>query len=281
MHVLSMKEVAGDITHSLLHLDSRVWRTLRMLVRRPGELTREFIAGRHQEYIPPFRLYLAISILYFALSALLPESGLFDLDAPGRVEVSGELGRELEAAGVPRDRIDGAVGEDDSCRVSIFSDTPNSTDFEKSLSRACKQMKKDGGKLFAERFAATAPKLMFVFLPLMAGVALLFYWRPRRLYAEHLVLFLHNHAFTFLLLGVTAILNEIAELELPFSGAINFVMVLLWCWLPYYVYRSMRVVYGNGRTLTLLKLLSISMIYFVVLGITMMGGLVIAMWGLA
>jgi hypothetical protein len=58
-------------------------------------------------------------------------------------------------------------------------------------------------------------------------------------------------------------------------------MVLLWCWLPYYVYRSMRVVYGNGRALTLLKLLSISLIYFVLLGITMMGGLVIAMWGLA
>jgi hypothetical protein len=276
-----MKEVAGDVTHSLLHLDSRVWRTLRMLVRRPGELTREFIAGRHQEYIPPFRLYLAISILYFALSALLPESGLFDLDAPARVEVSGELGRELEAAGVPKARIDGAPGDDDSCRVSIFGGPPNSTDFEKSLSRACEQMRKDGGKRFAERFAATAPKLMFLFLPLMAGVALLFYWRPRRLYAEHLVLFLHNHAFTFLLLGVTAIMNEVAELKSPFSGAINFAMVLLWCWLPYYVYRSMRVVYGNGRTLTLLKLLSISLIYFVLLGITMMGGLVIAMWGLA
>jgi hypothetical protein len=35
------------------------------------------------------------------------------------------------------------------------------------------------------------------------------------------------------------------------------------------------------RALTLLKLLSISLIYFVLLGITMMGGLVIAMWGLA
>jgi hypothetical protein len=136
-------------------------------------------------------------------------------------------------------------------------------------------------ELVAERFAATAPKLMVLVLPLRAGVALHFDWRPRRLHTEHLVLFLHHHAFTFLLLGVTAILNEIAELKLPFSGAINFAMVLLWCWLPYYVYRSMRVVYGNGRALTLLKLLSISLIYFVLLGITMMGGLVIAMWGLA
>jgi hypothetical protein len=265
-HVLSMKEVMGDVTHSLLHLDSRVWRTLRLLVRRPGELTREFIAGRHQLYIPPFRLYLAISIIYFALSALLPESGGLDLDGIGDAQ-------DVVAPAEPK--------SDSGCKVSIFGDTPNSTNFEKALSRACEQMKRDGGKLFTERFAATAPKLMFLFLPLVAGVALLFYWRPRRLYAEHLVVFLHNHAFTFLVLSVTALLNEIAELEFPLSGVLYFVMFLLWCWLPYYVYRSMRVVYGNGRALTFFKFFTISTIYFVLLGITMLAGLIYTMYGLS
>jgi Protein of unknown function (DUF3667)/Domain of unknown function (DUF4286) len=277
-HVLSMKEVMGDVTHSLLHLDSRVWSTLRLLVRRPGELTREFIAGRHQLYIPPFRLYLAISIIYFALSALLPESGLLDVDAPVIMDDESET---VAAEGVPQDDIDKALEADSSCKVSIFGDTPNSTDFERTLSRACEQVKRDGGKLLAERFATTAPKLMFLFLPLMAGVALLFYWRPRRLYAEHLVVFLHNHAFTFLVLAVTAVLNEIAEFEFPLSGVLYFVMFLLWCWLPYYVYRSMRVVYGNGRALTLLKFFTISTIYFVLLGITMLAGLIYTMYGLS
>jgi hypothetical protein len=308
VHVLSMREVAGDVTHSLLHLDSRVWRTLRLLVRRPGELTREFIAGRHQLYIPPFRLYLAVSILYFALSALLPESGLFDLDAsyeddvviaPVRIgsegggsesatkpapkapvelkDLTGEIRKDLEAEGVSQEDIDKALKGDTSCEVNI-GDRTVTTDFERALNRACLQMKQDGGKRFAERFAATAPKLMFVFLPLMAAVALLFYWRPRRLYAEHLVLFLHNHAFTFLLLGFTAILNELAELEFPLAGMLNLIMFLLWCWMPWYVYRSMRVVYGNGRALTLLKFFTLSVIYFTLLGVTMMGGLLFTMY---
>jgi hypothetical protein len=252
-------------------------------------------------YIPPFRLYLAISIIYFALSALLPESGLLDVDAPVVLDdesesvaampaprapaelkdVTGELRKELAAEGVPQEDIDKALDADSSCKVSIFGDTPNSTDFERTLSRACEQVKRDGGKLLAERFATTAPKLMFLFLPLMAGVALLFYWRPHRLYAEHLVVFLHNHAFTFLVLAVTALLNEIAELEFPLSGVLNFVMFLLWCWLPYYVYRSMRVVYANGRALTLVKFFAISTIYFVLLGITMLGGLIYTMYGLS
>ena len=64
VHVLSLREVLGDVTHSVLHLDSRVWRTLRSLVLKPGQLTNEFIAGRHQLYLPPFRLYLVVSVLY-------------------------------------------------------------------------------------------------------------------------------------------------------------------------------------------------------------------------
>jgi hypothetical protein len=51
-------------------------------------------------------------------------------------------------------------------------------------------------------------------------------------------------------------------------------MFLLWCYLPYYVYRSMRVVYANGRTLTLVKFFALTTIYFLVLGITMLLGLV-------
>jgi len=288
VHVLSMKEVAGDVTHSLLHLDSRVWRTIRLLVRKPGELTREFIAGRHQLYIPPFRLYLAISILYFALNALLPETGLLGINssgdavfAPVSVDVPEELERKLEAEGIPAAKVEDALKDNDSCQVNLFGDAPNSTAFERTLARACEQMKRDGGKLFAERFAATAPKLMFVFLPLMAGVALAFYWRPRRLYAEHLVLFLHNHAFTFLLLGCTSILGTIADLEFPFAGVFDFASFLLWCWLPWYVYRSMRVVYGNGRTLTLLKFFAIATIYVALLSVTLMAGLLFTMYGLS
>lgn len=306
-HVLSLKEVAGDVTHSLLHLDSRVWSSVKLLVRRPGELTREFIAGRHQLYIPPFRLYLAISILYFALQAILPDfenlkMSVSDTPPAGGVvapitldgtppdprandvakkaaaeKIAQDIRKELEAEGVGKTKSGKSLLSSENCQVDIFDDG-GTTDFEKSLSAACKQMKADGGKRFAEHFAATAPKLMFLFLPLMAAVALLFYWKPRRLYAEHLVLFLHNHAFTFLLLGFTAVLTKLADLDFPLSGLLGFVAFLLWCFLPYYVFRSMRVVYGEGRIKTTLKFLSLSTIYFLLLGVTMLGGLVYTMY---
>ncbi len=286
VHVLSMKEVAGDVTHSLLHLDSRVWRTLRMLALRPGELTREFIAGRHQEYLPPFRLYLAISILFFALSAVLPDQTVEKVDAEGntvevpiRIVPREDIRRELEAEGVDPARIDEIV-KGGGCTVD-FSDSKSLEDVEQSFSRACLRMRADGGKAFVERFVSTAPKLMFLFLPLMAGVALLFYWRPRRLYAEHLVLFLHNHAFTFLLIGVMEVLDAIVNLKIPLAGFLNFIMFILCLYLPYYVFRSMRVVYGEGRVKTTLKFFALSTFYFVLLGITMFAGLAYAMLSLS
>jgi hypothetical protein len=281
VHVLSMREIAGDVTHSLLHLDSRVWQTLKLLVLKPGELTREFIAGRHQSYLPPFRLYLAISILFFALSAFLPDSNLVNFDdgpggasGPAAAELRADVRDELAGAGVdPAVIPDKAkVGKSD-CDVNLTLPVIGSV--REPLSRACRKIRADGGTRLFERFTATAPRLMFLFLPLMAAVALLFYWRrPRRLYAEHLVLFLHNHAFTFLLLAGAVALNALTSVDLPLFGFFGFLEFLLFIYLPYYVYRSMRVVYGDGRLKTALKLMALATIYFVLLAVTMLAGFV-------
>jgi hypothetical protein len=301
VHVLSMREVAGDVTHSLLHLDSRVWRTLKLLVLRPGELTREFIAGRHQRYLPPFRLYLAISILFFALSALLPGFSLIRTDSSGNEvpapiviegrdkaadkaqsaldQLPAEMRKELAAAGVDANAIDKAAAGSEPCTVDlpkIFG-----VDWNDPFRRACLKIRADGGTQLAERFAATAPKLMFLFLPLMAAVALLFYRKPRRLYAEHLVLFLHNHAFTFLLILATQIVSAIAVLKLPFIGVLGFINFLLFLYLFHYIYRSMRAVYGEGRARTAIKFTALVSIYFLLLGITMMAGLVYSVLSLS
>ncbi|TLY63744.1 MAG: DUF3667 domain-containing protein [Gammaproteobacteria bacterium] len=49
----------------LTHADSRLWRTLTALLFKPGYLTREFLAGRRARYLPPVRLYLVLSVVFF------------------------------------------------------------------------------------------------------------------------------------------------------------------------------------------------------------------------
>jgi hypothetical protein len=37
---------------------------------KPGKLTQEFVAGRRASYLPPFRLYLVLSIIFFLAASL-------------------------------------------------------------------------------------------------------------------------------------------------------------------------------------------------------------------
>ncbi|MBF8291742.1 MAG: hypothetical protein HW392_569, partial [Steroidobacteraceae bacterium] len=194
-------------------------------------------------------------------------------------ELPAELRQELATAGVDAKAIEKAAAGSEPCTADlpeIFG-----VDWNDSLNRACRKIRADGGAQLAERFAATAPKLMFLFLPLMAAVALLFYWRPRRLYAEHLVLFLHNHAFTFLLILVMQIVSAFTLIKVPFIGVLGLVNFLLFLYLFYYVYRSMRVVYAEGRAETAFKFIALVSIYFLLLGITMMTGLLYSVLSLS
>lgn len=316
VHVLSMHEVVGDVTHSLLHLDSRVWNTLRTLVLKPGQLTNEFIVGRHQRYLPPFRLYLVISVLFFALSALLPDAQMVHVNAEGdtviaygvspppaadtagaadpaaatRERATHELRQALDdlatAPDVPEvvrhstELVAGAVeGKDGQagCNINVLPGFPR---LDTLLSEACVKAQADSGRRLGQLFLSAVPKLMFVFLPLMAGVTMLFYWRPRRLYAEHLVTFLHSHAFIFLVLTALSVVNAIMRVDLPLVGVLGLVNLALTLYVPYYVFRAMRAVYGESRARTAVKFAAISLLYFTLLVITVVIGVVYSMLSL-
>lgn len=58
----------------VVNVDGKIFRSLRLLLTRPGFLTREIFAGRRASYVSPIRLYLTASVIMFALSAF----GSFD-----------------------------------------------------------------------------------------------------------------------------------------------------------------------------------------------------------
>jgi hypothetical protein len=66
-HIHTVAHFASEAFESISHADSRLWRTLWYLFARPGFLTSEFFAGRRVAYLPPFRLYLVLSVLFFVV----------------------------------------------------------------------------------------------------------------------------------------------------------------------------------------------------------------------
>lgn len=294
VRVPTVAEVGHDIFHSLLHLDGRAWRTLRSLVFRPGELTREFIGGRRQRYLPPFRLYLVISLAFFAISSLLPDGEFVQVagDADrviAPVVVGSHDGSEQTAAGEPDPAAPPASGGSAGTirRGMVAVNAPSSCSLATGiawldglLAEACRKLEADGGQRLGQVFLGNAPKLMFLFLPLMAAVTALFYWSPRRRYVEHLVLYLHTHSLMFLALTAGSLVGALERSGVPGGSLLGVLTLLMVAYVPYYVFRAMRVVYGNGRALTFVKFAALGTIYFVLLGVTLLAGIVYSLLSL-
>jgi hypothetical protein len=67
---VTLRELVHEAIHEFSHLDnSKIVQTLKLLLFKPGELTAEFLRGRRARYIPPLRLYLVCSLMFFALAA--------------------------------------------------------------------------------------------------------------------------------------------------------------------------------------------------------------------
>jgi hypothetical protein len=72
LHPPSVAEFAHEFAGHYVAVDGPLWRTLRLLVARPGELTHEYLRGRRRRYVLPLRLYLSASFLFFLAFRLLP-----------------------------------------------------------------------------------------------------------------------------------------------------------------------------------------------------------------
>ena len=70
VRLITLWELLRDAVGDLFELDSRLWRSLKPLLFRPGLLTSDYLAGRRARYMPPFRMYLVLSIIFFLVWGL-------------------------------------------------------------------------------------------------------------------------------------------------------------------------------------------------------------------
>jgi hypothetical protein len=244
-------------TEDLTHADSRLWRTLAALLFKPGYLTAEFLAGRRARYLPPLRLYLVLSVVFF-LWATATEPKLIALRIDTDRGVSSTVALTKDEAALlaarpgetPQQRAERLCG--DATYRGPWQDR-----IAPLVPRVCQRVVEDNGRSLREVFLHNVPRAMFLFLPLLAAAMMIMYWRPRHYYVEHLLLFVHNHAFAFLLLLLAWAMSALLPVAAPW------VRVAVCLYIPWYLYRSMRVVYGQGRWLTCGKLLLLAFFYLV------------------
>jgi Protein of unknown function (DUF3667) len=247
----SLGAVLRDGWHLFVHVDGRVWYTLWTLLAKPGQLTLDYFADRRARYVSPVRLYFVISIAFFALTAA--NSSLMS----------------KAAASAPA-----AVAATDSA-VNASSDVSECDNIElrppwlqARLRAACRRQIADNGKSAARAFGSYIPKMMFLFLPLVALTMVPLYRSPRHYYVEHVVFFLHIQSALFLVMIADMLLSLASHWSPRLSGLASIgdlaaaaaAGYAIWC-----SYRAMRRYYGEGRAPTLVKLAIVGIAYQVFL----------------
>jgi hypothetical protein len=272
VHVPSTRELIHEALEDLTHSDSRLWSSLRYLLFVPGKLTTEFIAGRRVAYLPPFRLYLVLSVALFVINSWTGGTRI-ELPDERPTTVAGEAAKP--AAAVPAMPTP-AAQRCSRINVEIFGRHLG----EEHLRRSCEKVASDRGESLMRVAGAALPKAMFIFLPLIALLHMTLYWSPRHRYAEHLLFFIHLHAFAFLSMTVMVLLDALGDhwtAARPFTGTLEAALGL---YMPLYTLLAMKRVFRRGLINTLFKGFLLFLSYVTVLALTVAGVFIYALWQL-
>ena len=140
----------------------------------------------------------------------------------------------------------------------------------------CEEIKKDKGRQFLQNLYDNVPIALIVLLPIMAFVLKALYPLSRRYYVEHLLFFVHFHAFMFLILTLQILIGRVNS-ALPTPEAIGILLIVAASfYVPVYLFVAMRRVYGQGRLLTSLKYMVLTVSYLAGFTITMLGAVTMA-----
>jgi hypothetical protein len=275
----------SEALEDLTHADSRLWQTLTALLFRPGFLTREFLEDRRARYLPPVRLYLVVSVIFFVIVGLdsriskayvvLSYNGnAFHYQVVPAGNVPGPLaGTQTPTAAASKPGGLATLAPTPAARQHLCEQTGTYIEqhmgwlarFGPRVVQSCLTGLTAGGvKHYDEVVERNLERAMFLFLPLLALAMKPLYLRPRRHYIEHLLFFLHSHAFLFVALGVSTLVGMITSSRLV-VGPVDMALTI---YVPIYFYLALRRVYGQGRWLTLSKLAALGVVYFF-LGVVM------------
>lgn len=237
--------------------DAKLWTTMRRLLFKPGALTLDLMEGRRCGQVPPIRLYLFISVVYFLLLnfSLHREFEQIGRDRFGKDEQVLSDESTLKIGGINIIVKDAKLYKDmsdaqlDSVLVAQGRG-PNAFD-RATLRRSAKLSELQGIEQMLAKVVQNISYMLFLLMPLMGVLFWLFYRRRRPWYIDHLFMAIHLHCFFFLLL---ALLNAVDILTATGISLLSLPIMLV------YVPMATRRVYGMrwpatvGRSLLILTL---------------------------
>lgn len=293
---ITFKELVSDFLGSLISFDAKVFTTIPKLLFKPGKLTKEYIEGKRQSQLSPFRLYLFLSVILILLLTftMKDNSNMFNFD-------SDKISQSLDSLNMII-KTDSTIDVDSLKSLSFAANNDSNgtkvsfsnADIEElealntankmikqgytldevsdsllqdfglwrriSLKQALKLQHREGAGMLGV-FVKTASYGMFLFLPLFALLLKLFYVRRKRLYIEHFIFTLHFYSFIFFLF-ILFILIRLIPINIPWWIMLSIILI--------YLYIAMFKVYNQSWIKTFFKQMALLFTTIAIIGPLMM-----------
>ncbi len=292
----TLLHLGEEILHGVMHFDSRSWRTLPLLVFRPGRLTREWCEGKRTRYVSPLAVFLFTVFVMFMLLSYAPEP---KASGVGRQAVAtADLARKNSELAEARLALKNAPpGAREAAELAVkmaernvvtakarVGDTPRAAEvdgWQEELASDAKtgqlgfslgnkkldekiQHKLENPELAIYKLQQTFYKFSFLLVPIsIPFVALLFLWKRGFTLYDHGVFVLYSLTFMSLLIMVAAAMGRVGGVV----GGVAFAAVPFV--VPAHMFFQLKGAYGLRtfsalwRTFFLLVFCSIALAVFV------------------
>ncbi len=219
-HDYSIKHFVKEALHDLTHFDTKLIKTLKPLLFKPGYLTRKAFSAEQSEYVKPLALFVFLNFIFFIFKV----KGLFNYNLEG-----------YQSEKFYKNIVTGAFNKT-GLSPALFAERFNTA------------MK------FEEK------EYLIIMVPLLAALVQLLYIFQKKHYIQHLIFSLHFYSFFLvfltlspLLFYIIVFLLQLVHIKTAFLFSESATLgIVLPVWFVYLLF-SMRLVYRQNWLLTIFK----------------------------
>ncbi|MDZ4739797.1 MAG: DUF3667 domain-containing protein [Alphaproteobacteria bacterium] len=216
--------ILGEFLDAVFSYDSRTFRTLWLLFAEPGEFTRRYIVGQRASMLPPFRLFVIATVVFFVtlqvtglaivafktetilLDKLPPEAAAAIRKNPNAVMTVGDSNKRtvvtielfvpagnLERVALSEQEKSGMAEAEKAIKIDVDGATGDEKSWLRWVGAKLARVNQGYARVCADPILLNGPldvwlpRLMLVLVPVFALLLAVMHWWPRVYLTEHLV----------------------------------------------------------------------------------------------
>lgn len=236
---IPFKVLIFDMMANMWAFDTRVIKTLKSVLFKPGEMALDYTAGRRARYMPPFRFYIFISFIFFLL---------LNISTTRTFNEKWSLMTDSDTLSITNREMDNLL-------------TISGSNTEKSSFKGFSADINQNREHYISRFFSIFSWSLFILMPLYAAMFWLLFRKNLRFFLGHFIFAINQHAFLFTLFIILLAINLI----LP-NKSVNpekWLMLLF----PLYIVIGSKKLYKRRWISTIKRVLVAQFIYMLIISI--------------